>query len=128
MVTLHDQEQRETHEMQDAERRYYHWSASYGKSCRAALKRCADREAAMTGEVKQVEQSSLAELNKALEAHGKTLEALKDVARRLPAGRERWDAIRACLNAGMRKAEVARLLGVSPQRVTQMLGEDDIPF
>lgn len=60
--------------------------------------------------------SSPAEVQAPLDSHAKTLVEVQDAARRLPPGRERWQAIRTCLAAGMRKAEVARL------------AEGDIPF
>lgn len=44
-------------------------------------------------------------------------------------GNQRLQAIQACLSAGMTRAEVARVLEVSKQRVTQLLQESErCPF
>lgn len=122
MVTLHDQDEREAWEADEAEERW----ARYQK-CEGIARRHKRAMRAMP-EPKPVTPSSAAEVRAALEAHAKTLAKLQDAARRLPAGSERWTAIRACLDAGMRQSEVARLLGVSRARVAQMLAEDDCPF
>lgn len=122
MVTLHDQEEREEHEAEDAERRWTSYLPKEGVRRRHAR--------AMRGAepVNAPEPSTLAEYTAALEAHGETLAALKDTARRLPRGSQRWQAVELGLSAGFRKAEMARLLGVSPQRITEMLSQDEIPL
>lgn len=122
VVTLHDQDEREAWEEDDAEERWAHYAKCEGTTRRHK------RAMRVMVEPKPVKPSSAADVKGALEAHAKTLAKLQDAARRLPPGSERWAAIRACLDAGMRQSEVARLLGVSRARVAQMLAEDDCPF
>lgn len=124
MVTLHDQDEREAWEAEDADRRWAHY-----QKCEGVSRRLKREARAMTAPVEsEPEPSSLDDVRRAIDAHAKTLEALKDAARRLPRGQERWQAIRLLLDAGMRQSEVARLFGVSRARIAQMLAEDDTPF
>lgn len=122
MVTLHDQEDREAWEAEDGGRRWAHYARCEGTKRRHA------RAMKPAEEPAAVVPSTLSEYTAALEAHGRTLAALKDTARRLPRGPQRWRAVELGLSAGFRKAEMARLLGVSPQRITEMLSQDDIPL
>lgn len=121
-ITLHDQDKREAWEAEDADRRWAHYQKCEGTTRRhkRAMRVMADEPLP--------EPSTLDDMRRAIDAQAKTLATMKDTARRLPAGRDRWAAIRLCLDAGMRQSEVARLFGVSRARVTQMLAEDDCPF
>lgn len=124
-VTLHHLNPRaEALEAQIGEAKQYHYLNSWGKGGTAQMAR-ANRVGTATGTPKP---TTLEEYERALEAHARTLSHLKSVARRLPRGADRWKAIRMGLAAGFRKAEIARLLGVSQTRVNQMLAEDEIPF
>ena len=122
VLTLHDQDEREAWEAEDADRRWCHY-----QKCEGA-KRRHRRAMKPAEEPKPIKPSSLDEMRAAADAHAKSLEVMKDTARRLPAGRERWAAVRMLVDAGMRQSEVARLLGVSRARVSQLLQSDDIPF
>lgn len=122
-VTLHHVNPREAAlEAAEGERKYWHYMNSYGKGGAA-------QKARGNITVKpDPKPTTLQEYERALEAHARTLSHLKSVARRLPRGRDRWLAVRAGIDAGFRKAEVARLFGVTAPRVAQMLAEDEVPF
>ncbi len=78
---------------------------------------------------KEVKPSTSKDVERAL---GKRLEAnaaLEAALLGLPAGDERRAAIRAALNAGVTQGELARLMGISRARVSQLVAEATaIPF
>lgn len=66
------------------------------------------------------DMTTLDDLRDALRARERAEHRLGDVVNRLPSS-DRRKAVSVLYEAGLRKTAIARLLGVSPQRITQIL-------
>ena len=77
-------------------------------------------------------RSSVADVRAALKARQKADRALAKHLRALPPGvndldlgKERKAAVRACLEAGLSQGELSRLMGLSRQRVSQLVSRGE---
>ena len=121
---------KERWEHEDALRREAHYESSWARGIRgtaAGSWRARDRRNAEHAERMKI-KSSQEEVEKALAAMKRAGSVLEDRLRRLPDGYERQSALKACEDAGMSRSDIARALGVSRQRVGQILTPADCPF
>lgn len=115
------------HEEREHERRHFHYSKAegIGRRHKRAMREIAENRAMIDQTAKT---TTLEEVQTSLRKRAEVEAQLAGVLAHLPRGQARREAVKACVASGIRKAEVARLLGVSPQRVNQILRDDEIPF